>query len=198
MGWTSCGVPMKCLSSRAAAAPWPAVCWSSKDLATRLPELPWAPAPATKKPSTSLPCPSLQVNPSRNRGTRLFSGSCSILDCSSEVPRPKICQSIFVGSCMAANHEHCGAMLLTPFSVTLCYLGSRANHQVMQIIPCSYWGGCLSCIELQSLLWPQYVVLCQAAETFMLCAEVAAECNSIAPQPSGFAVMTATALCSQK
>lgn len=71
--WTSCGVPMKSLSSRAAAAPLPAVCWNSKGPATRLPELPWAPAPATKKPSTSLHCPSPQVNDSRKpwNNTRL-------------------------------------------------------------------------------------------------------------------------------
>lgn len=50
--WTSCGVPMKSLNSKAAAVPLPAVCWSSRGPATRLPELPWAHAPATKKPST--------------------------------------------------------------------------------------------------------------------------------------------------
>lgn len=60
--WTSYGAPMKSLSSKAAAVPLPAVCWSSRDPATRLPELPWAPAPATKKPSTLLLCHFLQVH----------------------------------------------------------------------------------------------------------------------------------------
>ena len=62
--WTSSGVPTKSLSSKAAAVPSPGVCWSSRGPATRLPELPWAPAPATKKPSILLPCPSLLVHSS--------------------------------------------------------------------------------------------------------------------------------------
>jgi hypothetical protein len=39
-GWTSCGGPMRCLSSKAAAVPCHAESWSSNDPATKLPAQP--------------------------------------------------------------------------------------------------------------------------------------------------------------